>query len=116
MQTAEMFHLQAKHLTVSLFLENWTGSINKGSKLNYKKNKIKISEAIKELCVPSRTGVLKLFKQGGGVQMKWQAVICSCLVPFPAPSPPNPWQGQGGSVDTGGRIEDPGGLYLACGP
>ena len=38
----------------------------------------------------SRAGVLKLFNQGAGARMKWQAVICGCLV-----SPPNP-RGAGG--------------------
>ena len=59
-----------------------------------------------------RPGVLKLFNQGAGAWMQWQAVFCGCLV-----SPPNPRRGgSGGSVNTGGRIEDPGGPYLACGP
>ena len=56
-------------------------------------------------------GVLKLFEQGPGVRMKWQAVICGCLVS----PPPNPGGG-GRSVNTRGRIEDPGGPYPARGP
>ena len=56
MQTAEVFCLQAKHLVFLLFKETQTGSIKKVSKLNCKKKnkKKKISEAIRELCVPSR--------------------------------------------------------------
>ena len=62
-----------------------------------------------------KAGVLKLFNQGAGARMKWQAVICGCLV-----SPPTPGGGgvgvAGDSVNPGGRIEDPGGLCLAHGP
>ena len=58
-----------------------------------------------------RSGVLKLFNQGAGTRMQWQAVICGCLVPPPTPSGGE----RGGSVNTRGRIEDPGGCIRPTG-
>ena len=57
-----------------------------------------------------KTGVLKLFNQGAGAD----AVAGSHLRLL---GPPQPLAGgAGGSVNTGGRIEEPGGVYPARGP